>query len=100
MKDDYVTKKDLQDFGEKLEQRIEQKLDQKIEQKLEEKLEPIRYDLNKLGVTQEQMMHSIQAIIEMLAPNLERTTDHGYRIVANEEKIKEHDIQIGVLQKK
>ncbi len=96
MKDDYVTKKDLQDFGEKLEQRIEQRIDQKIE----EKLEPIRYDLNKLGVTQEQMMHSIQAIIEMLAPNLERTTDHGYRIVANEEKIKEHDIQIGVLQKK
>lgn len=34
MADDYVTKKDLEEFGEKLEQKLEQKLDQKLHEQL------------------------------------------------------------------
>jgi hypothetical protein len=87
MNDDYITKKDLEVFGEKL------------EQKLEQKLEPMRQDINKIGVFQEEMMGQIKGMAEMLVPSLERGVDHDSRIKTNEEMLNQHDIQIKSLIK-
>ncbi len=99
MNDDYVTKKDLEVFGERLEQKMEQNFDQKLEEKLEEKLAPIKHEINKIRVMDEVRDKKLDSIIEMLAPNLEKTTDHEDRISSNEDLLNQHDVQIKSLIK-
>ena len=103
-KNDYVTKKDLEVFGEKLKKEIDVSLDKKLEEKLEQKLEEkfdvkfaeyfeiIMNSLNKtiysaLGLHKAETDKSLDKIFYDVSVHDQQFVDHKYRIEKLEKKV-------------